>query len=230
LRALSNGPGHYGAGRMQERTNTLMTSDAGLIEDAFRARLAALTASGNGGKDGSPTASAGRRWSDRRERHRLPRLGRHGCAELTLDGAQPFPTTDDTRADEAGSPVARIDKGALALSEPRRHRDGAHLKFVTLQPCLLCGRRPSNAHHLRFAQAAALGRRVSAEFTVPLCRVHHRAARPRRRSRLVGRTRDGGAATIGAPTQQGLPAQPAASAHSGQQPPAQETANRTSRR
>jgi hypothetical protein len=75
-----------------------------------------------------------------------------------------------------GAPTARrIDKGDLALSEPRRHRDRDHLKFVTLQPCLLCGRRPSDAHHLRFAQSAALGRRVSDEFTVPLCRLHHRA-------------------------------------------------------
>jgi len=67
-----------------------------------------------------------------------------------------------------------IDKGALALSEPRRYRDRAHLEFVSSQPCLLCGRRPSDAHHLRFAQPRALGRRVSDEYTVPLCRTHHR--------------------------------------------------------
>ena len=42
------------------------------------------------------------------------------------------------------------------------------------QPCLVCGRRPSDAHHLRFAQHRALGRKVSDEFTVPLCRGHHR--------------------------------------------------------
>jgi hypothetical protein len=67
-----------------------------------------------------------------------------------------------------------IDKGALALSEPRRYRDRAHLRFVSAQPCLVCGRRPSDAHHLRFAQLRALGRRVSDEFAVPLCRSHHR--------------------------------------------------------
>jgi hypothetical protein len=67
-----------------------------------------------------------------------------------------------------------IDKSALALSEPRRYRDRAHLEFVSSQPCLLCGRRPSDAHHLRFAQPRALGRRVSDEFAVPLCRTHHR--------------------------------------------------------
>jgi hypothetical protein len=35
-------------------------------------------------------------------------------------------------------------------------------------------RRPADAHHLRFAQAPALGRKVSDELTVPLCRGHHR--------------------------------------------------------
>jgi hypothetical protein len=68
-----------------------------------------------------------------------------------------------------------IDKSVLALSEPRRYRDRGHLKFVASQPCLLCGRRPSDPHHIRFAQASALGRRVSDEFTVPLCRLHHRS-------------------------------------------------------
>jgi hypothetical protein len=29
-------------------------------------------------------------------------------------------------------------------------------------------------HHLRFAQGRALGRKVSDEFTVPLCRTYHR--------------------------------------------------------
>jgi hypothetical protein len=33
---------------------------------------------------------------------------------------------------------------------------------------------PADAHHLRFAQHPALGRKVSDEFTVPLCRGHHR--------------------------------------------------------
>ncbi|MFY9991390.1 MAG: single-stranded DNA-binding protein, partial [Rhodoplanes sp.] len=68
-----------------------------------------------------------------------------------------------------------VDKSVLTLNEPRRYRNRAHLEFVASQPCLLCERRPSDAHHLRFAQPSALGRRVSDEFTVPLCRSHHRA-------------------------------------------------------
>ena len=68
----------------------------------------------------------------------------------------------------------RVDKSLLALPEPRRFRDKSHVKFVAKQPCLICGRRPSDAHHLRFAQHPALGRKVSDEFIVPLCRGHHR--------------------------------------------------------
>ncbi len=69
---------------------------------------------------------------------------------------------------------AKIDKSILALAEPRRRRDKSHLRFVAAQPCLVCGRHPSDPHHLRFAQPRALGIKVSDEFTVPLCRGHHR--------------------------------------------------------
>jgi hypothetical protein len=69
---------------------------------------------------------------------------------------------------------ATIDKTVLALPASRRIRDRDHVKSVAKQPCLVCGRRPADAHHLRFAQSPALGRKVSDEFTVPLCRGHHR--------------------------------------------------------
>ena len=69
---------------------------------------------------------------------------------------------------------ARIDKSVLAIAEPKRYRDKAHLRFVASQPCLICGRQPSDPHHLRFAQPRAIGLKVSDEFTVPLCRGHHR--------------------------------------------------------
>jgi hypothetical protein len=69
---------------------------------------------------------------------------------------------------------ARIDKSTLALPEPKRRRDKSHLRFVASQPCVICGRHPSDPHHLRFAQSRALGVKVSDEFTVPLCRGHHR--------------------------------------------------------
>ena len=85
------------------------------------------------------------------------------------------PTADMSIAPESPEPQrARIDKSVLTISEPKRHRDKAHLRFVGSHPCLVCGRQPSDAHHLRFAQTRALGMKVSDEFTVPLCREHHR--------------------------------------------------------
>ena len=69
---------------------------------------------------------------------------------------------------------SKIDKSQLAIAEPKRLRDKAHLKFVASQPCLVCGRQPSDPHHLRFANRGPLGLKVSDEFTVPLCRGHHR--------------------------------------------------------
>jgi ERF superfamily len=67
-----------------------------------------------------------------------------------------------------------VDKSLLTLPEPRRVRDRAHVRAVAKRPCLVYGRQPSDAHHLRFAQSRALGRKASDDFTVPLCRGHHK--------------------------------------------------------
>jgi ERF superfamily protein len=74
-----------------------------------------------------------------------------------------------------GDEPTGIDKSVLAVAAPRRYRNRDHLRFVARQACLVCGRKPSDPHHLRYAQPRALGRKPSDEFTVPLCRVHHRA-------------------------------------------------------
>jgi hypothetical protein len=66
------------------------------------------------------------------------------------------------------------EKAVSFLFRPRRSRDKDHLRFIAIQPCTVCGRQPCEAHHIRYAQPRALGRKVSDEFTVPLCRVHHR--------------------------------------------------------
>jgi hypothetical protein len=75
---------------------------------------------------------------------------------------------------EQTNAATQINKSVLVFPEPRRVRDRDHIRQVIKQPCLVCGRRPSDPHHLRFAQSRALGRKVSDEFTVPLCRAHHR--------------------------------------------------------
>ena len=94
-------------------------------------------------------------------------------------GASEAAATGDEQIDRGGSPNSEkptsIDKSKLAIGAPRRYRNREHIRFVAQQPCLLCGRKPSDPHHLRFMQPRALGRKASDEFTVPLCRIHHRA-------------------------------------------------------
>ena len=70
--------------------------------------------------------------------------------------------------------AGELDKSQLAINEPKRMRCKAHLKFVARQPCVICGRQPSQPHHVQFSQPRALGRKVSDEFAVPLCTTHHR--------------------------------------------------------
>ncbi len=95
------------------------------------------------------------------------------AAKLTLISAE-RPKTDSLDGDAGGLSLPQIDKSVLVFPEPRRIRDRDHIRHVMKQACLVCGRRPSDPHHLRFAQWRALGRKVSDEFTVPLCRMHHR--------------------------------------------------------
>jgi hypothetical protein len=98
------------------------------------------------------------------------------CAiALAKNGNGATHNTSSTATSDDASPAARtkIDKSVLTISEPKRHRSKEHLRLVARQPCLVCGRRPSQAHHVRFAQAKGLGIKVSDEFTVPLCAIHH---------------------------------------------------------
>ena len=67
----------------------------------------------------------------------------------------------------------KIDKSVLTISEPKRVRCKEHLRFVASQPCLICGRLPSQAHHVRYAGSRGLGLKVSDEFAVPLCTIRH---------------------------------------------------------
>jgi len=139
------------AHRILGTKNRLTKTDAKQIEDAFQTKLEALE-----------SASA--------------------VSDLPLSPVLPAsqPSSSSLAPRPAGvaetAAVNGIDKSQLARPEPRRFRDKEHIKFVAKQPCLVCGRRPADAHHLRFAQHRALGRKVSDEFTVPLCRGHHREA------------------------------------------------------
>src|SRR4029453_11720818 len=93
-------------------------------------------------------------------------------ASETTTHAEPQDTaTESSETRQTGG----VDKSVLAVAAPRRYRNREHLRSVAKQPCLLCGRKPSDPHHLRYLQPRALGRKANDEFAVPLCRVHHRA-------------------------------------------------------
>jgi ERF superfamily len=132
--------------------NTLTASDAQLIEASFGAKVVML--------------------GDQEPAERQPDAGRS-------DGGTP--PDNEAQTGEPDRVVASAAPGSRAGSRRRRVaaktirlRDKDHRAFVSRQPCLVCGRAPADPHHLRFAQPRALGRKVSDEFTVPVCRLHHR--------------------------------------------------------
>jgi len=127
--------------------NNLTAADAKLVEDAFERRLSDLPPS-----DGAAPSN---------DDFPVPQI----------EGAQVIAATERTDPGQ----VKGIDKSILAVAAPRRYRNREHLRYVAQQACLVCGRKPSDPHHLGFTQPRALGRKVSDEFAVPLCRGHHRA-------------------------------------------------------
>jgi ERF superfamily len=131
-------------GSLSEK-NKLTPSDARRVEEAFQAKMAAAVL-----------------WTAE-----LPRAGQASSVRQSNRRCRAVKLRARPR-------LKTVNKSELALPEPRRVRDRDHVRFVAKHPCLICGRQPSDAHHLRFAQSRALGRRVSDEFTVPLCRGHHR--------------------------------------------------------
>jgi hypothetical protein len=95
---------------------------------------------------------------------RLRALEDHEVPALAESDAQTSETGTTREAPVANerNPACSTASGGIAIVGPRR-RDKAHLKFVASQTCLVCGRKPSDPHHLRFAQPRALGRKVSDE-------------------------------------------------------------------
>jgi hypothetical protein len=168
--------------------NRLSAEDAKLVEEAFASRMVVQGASSDALATDAPASAPIDRSPlqpplastvpVKRPRGRPRKI--KGATEQTAAstvpskptiGGNPAPPSAHLQTDAT---PAKIQKGELTISEPRRHRDKAHLKFVASQPCLVCGRSPADAHHLRFTQLRAMGRKVSDEFTVPLCRTHHR--------------------------------------------------------
>jgi DNA recombination protein Rad52 len=103
------------------------------------------------------------------------------------------PSSEDEQDQNTKEPEpVSVDKSVLAIAEPRRVRDTEHLRFVADQACMICGREPCEAHHLRHVQPRALGRKTSDAYTVPLCALHHRElhARGNERAWWAARGRD----------------------------------------
>jgi hypothetical protein len=167
--------------------NRLSADDAKWVEDAFAARMALLGALPEALKADEPTSAPTdptppQPPSASTDAVKRPR-GRPRKVNPAAEQSAPPPVASKSNVDDnppaltplqAVASPAKIQKSELTISEPRRHRDKAHLKFVASQPCLVCGRSPADAHHLRFTQPRAMGRKVSDEFVVPLCRSCHR--------------------------------------------------------
>jgi ERF superfamily len=161
--------------------NQLTTSDAQEVETTFAAKLNEL------GDDAAPldTPESAARVGDAGNSEPVAAAGISGSRSeptAATENSNPKPKLNGDRVPRRGT-AARSSDGATVepaiqqvtpLNKPVRMRDRDHLRFVSTQPCLACGRTPSDAHHLRFAEQRALGRKVSDEFTVPLCRLHHR--------------------------------------------------------
>jgi hypothetical protein len=139
------------AHRRMSAKNTLSADDARAVETACQAVLGALKLGGD-------------------EFEQLPDdlTGPASMAPTKpTDGAQPLPMA--TPGPQGTPPEPMV----TPLPKSTRHRNKIHLAFVGSQPCLVCARSPCDAHHLKFAEPRSLGRKVSDEFTVPLCREHH---------------------------------------------------------
>jgi hypothetical protein len=172
--------------------NGLSAEDAKLVEEAFTTRTAiqgassgvlATEVSRSAATNGSraplvlinavkPARPRGRPRKVRAPIDEAPVVASADNSDVPNTSAARNPSKPPIRDLNATS-IIKIDKSMLYYPEIRRHRDKTHLRFVALQPCLICGRAPSDAHHLRFAQQRALGRKSSDEFVVPLCRMHH---------------------------------------------------------
>jgi hypothetical protein len=150
--------------------NTLIVDDARAVEAAFQARLEHVIRSDLVALAPFPTV-AGQGTMDAGQV--APVSVRAEAATPNSDRDIPGKHTGEIEGPGGGLGNG-IDKSVLAIGEVRRYRDKGHLKFVALQACLVCGRQPSDPHHLGFTQPRALGRKVSDKFAVPLCRTHHR--------------------------------------------------------
>jgi hypothetical protein len=151
------------------RKNALSDRDADLVEASFKVKLAVMEAATSAEEAGG----VGDRLIETTGEtdQTAPMQMAHGAVGKQPINGNPFETADSATID---LPTTRGGRRRRLVAKSIRLRDKLHCRYVTTQPCIICGRIPSEAHHLRFAQPRALGRKVSDEYTVPVCRLHHR--------------------------------------------------------
>jgi hypothetical protein len=182
------------AQRILALKNQLTTDDAKAIECAFAEKLEALAENSTSSPDTPDAGARGETNGNSKPMITDGNVRPDREAILPADEANPRRklngngTRKHGAAHQSASVVnatgQTIGQQVNPLTKPIRLRDRDHLKFVSTQPCLACGRSPSDAHHLKFAQGRALARKVSDEFTVPLCRAHHRELHQRGDERI----------------------------------------------
>jgi ERF superfamily len=143
--------------------NTLTAGDAKTVGERFQARLSTIS-DGQAADETTPVGTPNGLAPDQPHRG-VPNKNLISARRANADTSQNASTV---RKKRSRSGVVR------ALARTVRLRDKEHRRFVLRQPCLVCGRVPSDPHHLTFTQPRGLAYRVSDEFTVPVCRIHHR--------------------------------------------------------
>jgi Rad52/22 family double-strand break repair protein len=99
----------------------------------------------------------------------------HGLLSRRLEVVRQCAGTEEAPTSTSQQSGNSSNNSAPERPEPRRMRNREHLRFVAALPCLVCGRTPGHAHHIRFAQPRALGAKPGDQWVVPLCNTHHRA-------------------------------------------------------
>ena len=114
--------------------NTLTSDDARIVEEQFQTRLSTI---GDGEGPSEPSNAVS-----------VPNV---------MPAGRPDAGDGQKASKVSGKPPRN---GAVrALAKTVRLRDKEHRKFVSQQACLVCGRTPSDPHHLTFMQPRALGHR-----------------------------------------------------------------------
>ena len=82
--------------------------------------------------------------------------------------------SEDQRLRRSSCPRRQLPRRVALRRKPFACATRSTASSSPRNPASSAAGRPTEAHHLRFAQPRALGRKVSDEYTVPVCRLHHR--------------------------------------------------------